>query len=372
MAKRRIIDSNRILQVETTTEADKEILEHLNSTILGTPGGLRYKLSGIREKLDHIKKIHFMVLTRQGKLIGSVGLIPRNIDHGSESISSWYIRYFSIRAPLRSANQNRKINSDPSRGSTIVKDISLPYLRNPERLLENPDLNKKLIIYSYVEEGNVRSVNFSDQMHAETVRKHKTLIFNRLFLNKVKGIRRLKTGEIAGHRIRLLQFYQNYNFYTEENLFQDSNYFVLEEEDQILAAAQVNQESWRVLDMKGKVSKILLKILPGVPYIRRIFNPDDFRFLAVEGIWYRKGYENRLNELFEGLCYEFKTHFVLTWADKGSKLYQDLEQHLDSGLIASSFERTEVDVRVTFNNLSDEEKRRFYDKPAYVSAFDMV
>jgi len=372
MAKRRILDANLILQVETTRETDPQLLEHINSTILGTPGGLRYQQTRINEKLNHISDIHFMILTRQDKVLGSVGFIKRSIDFKTGKAVSWYIRYFSIKAPLRSGSYKRSKLREPSKGLNILKDISFPYVKNPSRLLQDFDPDQKSLVYAYVENENLRSMNFSEQMEAVTVRKYTTIIFSRAFLKKISGIRRLLKEEVSKMKKLLRDFYKDHNFYIEENLFMDDNYFILEEDGEIIAGAQVHPEIWKIMDMKGKYSRLLLRFLPLLPFIRRIFNPDSFKFLAMEGIWYKSGYEHKLNVLFEGLCSEFRVHFVLCWVDHDSKLNTDLSKNINCGLIGNSFERAGVDVRVTFNNFTEKEKQIFYERPAYISAFDMV
>ena len=372
MVKRKILDSNRILQVETTANADPELLQHIKSTVLGTPGRLRYQLTQIEEKLSRIKVIHFLVLTRRNKILGSVGFLKRITYSAQMPHPSWYIRYFSIKAPLRARAQKRENFRDPQKGSILIRDIALPYMENPGRFEDEFQSHAKSIVYGYIESHNFRSMNFSEQMKGVTVRKYKTFIFSRLFLKDIEGVRRLTALEWPDFKERIRLFYKEYSLFTDENMGINSNYFVLERDGEIVAGAQVHPEFWHVLDMKGWHSRIMLRVLPFLPYIRNIFNPRAFRFLAIEGIWYKPDCGQYLNDLLEGICHHFKVHFTLTWVDSDSRLYRDLDDHLDSGLIGSSFGRAEVDVRITFNNYSEEEKQDFFRRPAYISAYDMV
>ena len=372
MSKRRLIDSNRILRLETTKKADPEILSHIKSTVLGTPGRLRYKLKKIEEKLDHINEIDFIVLTRRGKVLGSVGLIRRTARAGGKQIKCWYVRYFSIKAPMRSGKQKHENFRNTERGGNIIREAVLPYASQPSKLAEDFDPDEKTLVYAYVESDNIRSLNFSEQMNAVTTRKYKTFIFSRIFLRNSMKIRQLKPEEKRGMLWKIQEFYHEYKLFTDENLFLNDNYFVLEEKGKIVAGAQVHREAWKVLEMKGKLSKIMLKALPRLPIARNFFNPDDFHFLALEGIWYDKTRQKSLDTLFEGICHHFNTHFILTWADTESGLAKTLEENLDYGAIGRFFEQNEVDVRLTFNNFTEEEKREFFENPVYVSAYDMV
>ncbi|MFW5821389.1 MAG: hypothetical protein ACOCWA_08870, partial [Bacteroidota bacterium] len=365
MGKRKIIDSNRILHLETTKNVDSDILNHIKSAVLGTPGRLRYKLTKIEEKLDHIKDIDFIVLTRKGRILGSVGLIRRNAKAGDKDIRSWYVRYFFIKAPMRSGKQKHNKYRNTDRGGNLIRDAVMPYASQPSRLNENFDPGEKTLVYAYVESENIRSMNFSKQMNAITVRKYMTFIFNRIFLKRSEGIRRLENSEKALMMSKIKEFYSDYKLFTDENLFMKNDYFVLVEEGEIIAGAQVHPETWRIVNMKGRISKTIMKVLPRLPLARNFFNPDNFHFLALEGIWHAKGKEKLLNTLFEGICHHFNTHFILTWADTESGLAKALKQHLDYGVIGRTFDQNEVDVRLTFNNFTEEEKREFYDNPVY-------
>lgn len=372
MTHNRILDSNRILQVEARSGADTQLLKHIKSTVLGTPGRLRYQLTGIEEKLDHIRDIDFMVLTRKDRILGSVGFVYRNSYFRGESVKSYYIRFFSINAPLRSKKQHKDNFRDQKRGSNMIRDISFPYVADPSRLKGNSDSDERSFVYAYVESQNFRSMNFGEQIIPTVIGKYKTIIFSRLNAKPQSGLRRIQQNEKKLMRGRIMEMYHNYNLFTDENLFFENNYFVLEEDGEIVAGAQVHPETWKILEMKGRMNKFLLKVLPYVPVMRKIFNPSAFRFLGVEGIWVKKGCEGYLDRFFEGLCHLFHCHFILTWADIQSDLYKMLVTNLDPGIIGGAFKTDEVDIRVQFNNFTGEEKPEYFSTPSYLSAYDMV
>ncbi len=372
MSDRKIIYSSPILQLEASRRADPEIVAHIKSAVLGTPGRLRYQHGKIEEKLAHIKDIYFIVLCIKDKILGSIGLLKRKIPLDNEFVNSWYIRYFSIRAPLRSGAQKKERYRERDKGINVIRNFILPYIERPSMFGEDYDPEEKSLVYGYVERGNFRSMNFSGQMRAVTVRKYQTFVFSRFVFDKSDGFRRLKSEELPEMKKRIQQFYKDYKLFTGDNLFINNNYFVLERKGEIIAGAQVHPEFWRILEMRAKFSKFLLRILPCLPYVRNYFNPERFRFLAVEGIWYKEGHEQELNKLFENICNHFKTHFAMTWVDTECDLFHKLEQHLDCGFTGSAFGKNEVDVRITFNNFSVDEKKEFFEKPAYISAYDMV
>lgn len=374
MSERKILATNRSIQVEACTEPDEELLTHIKSAILGTPGRMRYKLTRIENKLAHMKEIYFFLLRVRGHLLGSVGFNKRITYTGGKANRSWYIRYFYINAPLRSKSQEKEKLRDPGKGKNTIREAALPYMKEPAKLIpEKYDPDEKNLVYGYIESMNFRSLNFSEQSDAVTIRKFQTLIFSRISIPKMNGkVRRLKKKETDSYKITLKEFYSEYSFYTDENMFFDGNYFVYAEGDEILAGLQVHPETWKILEVPGMSNRLMFKVLPSLPVIRNIFNPKDFRFLALEGFYYKKGYEHLFETLIESVCKHFKIHMALIWLDIDSDLMKIFRKTVNPGIIGRSFDPVEVDVRVTFNKYSEEEKQEFFERPAYISAYDSV
>lgn len=373
MGERRILTSNRLLQTETCIGPDEEVLAHLNSSILGTPGRIRYQLTRIENKLAHMAGLVFVLLRRKDILLGSIGFQKRSTNFGDSTHKSWYIRYFHIHAPFRAKSQDKDNFRDPHRGNSIIRGSALPYMKDPGLLFpEDYDPKEKSLVYGYIESLNFRSMNFSEQMESDTIRKFRTLIFTRLKLRNGIKAERIDSSKIEEFKLVLKDFYKDHSFFTNENMFFNGNYFVYLENGEIQAGMQVHPETWKILEMPGKLNSGLLKVLPVMPYIRKIFNPKDFKFLALEGIYFKEGKEALIEPLIESVCKHFNTHFALFWLDTGSELYELLNNTIDFGLIGKSFDSPEANVRVRFNNYSEEEKRAFFEKPTYMSAYDSV
>jgi hypothetical protein len=113
-----------------------------------------------------------------------------------------------------------------------------------------------------------------------------------------------------------------------------------------------------------------MKILPGTPYFNRLFRPDEFRYLVFDGIYYKKGREADLSRLFESVCAAEGFHTGLTWLDDRSELYDKMRTEIKMGAINRMLNAKPGLVYTKFINLTEEEKERFYDAPAYISGFD--
>jgi len=100
--------THHALKVDVRREADEELLHHIEATILGTPGKLRYRFTRIAEKLKTLTNSYFFILSKSSQILGSVGFCYRDgwIEGRKERI--WYLRYFSIKAPMRSRPTGKK------------------------------------------------------------------------------------------------------------------------------------------------------------------------------------------------------------------------------------------------------------------------
>jgi hypothetical protein len=140
------------LQVKVEQEPAQDIINHLKNTVIGTPGRLLYRLTGIEKKIRSLGTCYFLVLRKLNRLIGTIGFVLRTTYSQDVSHNSWYIRYFSIRAPLRTKiHKKEDYDNKSSSGDNILKDSIKDYFYEPNRMLGKiSDPNQKTFIYAYI------------------------------------------------------------------------------------------------------------------------------------------------------------------------------------------------------------------------------
>jgi hypothetical protein len=89
-----------------------------------------------------------------------------------------------------------------------------------------------------------------------------------------------------------------------------------------------------------------------------------------DAIYCREGREAVLADLFESACSAEGFHTGLTWLDDRSNLYDKIRTGVRMGALNRMLNAKPGLVYTKFLNLTDEEKERFYDAPAYISGFD--
>jgi len=133
---------------------------------------------------------------------------------------------------------------------------------------------------------------------------------------------------------------------------------------------QANPETWEFINKQGFIGFILLNVLPRIPVISKYWKPKNFRFTAIEGLYCKDGYEDKLFDLMESVCAIHKTYFILYWADPTSKIYNIINKPGIQGFLSRFLTSEEIDLCAKFINWKKEDIDDFIRRPAYISCFD--
>ncbi len=362
------------LEVKVSDHANEGIMDILNHSVQGSEGGMRFALQNITTKIAAYKdQIRFVSLYKKNKITGTVGACFRLSGQGALYFPSTYIRYLAFQSTYQSDFSRRrkrktliKAESDDSFKQKTLEIFSHPHLLDLPGIFEED----KHIMYAFVESMNERSKNLVHQAGLEYIRSFLTVAFSRFNPKADKRVMKLSEKEKPAMKELLKTFYKDYSFFTDEYAFYADKYTVLKEGDEIIAGVSAIPAAYKVYDVPGIWGWIMMKVLPKVPYYRRLFRPGEFRYLVFDAIFYRKGREDALAPLFESACAAEGFHTGLTWLDDRSELYDKIRTDVNMGALNRMLNAKPGLVYARFINLSEEEKNRFYDAPAYVSGFD--
>lgn len=370
----KIILNSHGLEVKVTDTADEGILEILNHAVQGSEGGLRFSLRNIADRIKaYNDKIRFISLYKKNKITGTVGACFRISGQGNLRYPTTYIRYLAFQSTYQSDINWRKkekavINPEPS--DDTFKQRTLEIFGRPH-LLDIQDVreNDKHIMYAFVESMNERSKNLVNQAGYEYIRSFLTVAFSRFSPKKDKNVS--IAGERDKERMRTLlsDFYNGYSFFSPENSF-FGNYYILKDGEEIIAGVNAIRSSYKVYDIPGVWGWVIMKVLPGTPYLRRLFSPGEFRFLVFDSIYCKPGKEQLLASLFESACASEGFNTGLTWLDDRSELYDKIRTEVRMGALNRMLNAKPGLVYARFLNFSEQDKEPFYNAPAYISGFD--
>lgn len=351
-----------------------ELIDHIERTYLGTPGGLQYHHTTGIPKLKKIRNCYFVFLRRSGNMLGSIGYALRETRSGEQTYKSWLVRYFSIRAPLRSDKQHkRKVKKRPisDRSVSLIKDVANFFHDNPERLI-NPEVEEipKAILYSLVEKNNARSRNFAEIGGYEKTGDVESFMFSRLRKRWNIAAEQLGTSDEMLMRSLLREFYKGHAFYFEENLFLNDNYYVLRENGEIVAGLQANEEMWEISTIGSAALDRLVKLLTRMPFIGRRFRYEEMRFLGIEGIWFKEGRGDAVYRLLEGVLARKDHYLAMMIMDTRSPEYLNFRKRKKLGPVNTILGSFKADFYARFYAFPEKEKTEVAARPAYISIYD--
>ena len=374
MKEERTLLTYHDLTVEVETSPGDELIEHMYSTVLGQPGGFRYQHTDLLERLTAPGENYFMYLRKAGKMMGSVGFVGRPAETEGLAYDSWLIRYFSIKAPMRSVPTKRKEKVDlkgEQKRSTILGRFIQPVFADPGQLRDGTHTpGQPAIIYATIEQKNLRSMNFSTQMGLETIGEMAGFTFSRISPRPSSRMERLPAGEYDEMRTRIAELYRAYNLFVPDPLFKHGNYFVIREEGKIVAGIQYYPVTWKVIDFGSATANWLVKMLSRLGWFRKRYNPKQMRLLAFDGIYYEKGKEEMLYELMESVLHQAQTYLAIITVDTKSDLYRLFRERKKLGLLHPVLGTVTADIRVRFINLPDSVRAHFLKHPTYIPSYD--
>lgn len=366
--------NHRGLEVRVSDYANEGILDILNHAVQGSEGGLRFSLQNIAPRIAAYKnRIRFVSLYRKNQITGTVGSCFRISGQGHLRYPTSYLRYLAFQSTYQSdLNWRRKRNAiiKPEKDDTF-KQKTLEIFGKPHMLdIKDVFEGDKHVMYAFIESMNERSKNLVHQAGYDYIRSFLTVSFSRFSPKKDKRVSKLRDEEKDKMESLLLDYYKEYSFFTTEFSFYNNKYYVLKEGDEIIAGVSAIPSAYKVYDVPGIWGWVMMKVLPGIPYYRRLFRPGEFRYLVFDAIYCKPGSENLLARLFESACAEEGFNTGLTWLDDRSQLYDKMRTEVKMGVLNRMLNAKPGLVYTRFINLTDEEKNHFYDAPAYISGFD--
>lgn len=315
--------------------------------------GAVYQNMKIEQHIPLIIKPKLLAIEKNNEIQGTGVFSNMTVLSGQTNYNCQYIRYFA---------------TDPAvRGQGLMKKYSA---KTMELVSEGETL--KTVYFALVEKGNkasFKAVQNTGYSHVGTI---KTIGFSRFFPKEKINIHHITTEQDKKQVIENLSTFYKYHSLVQFNpVFQHQNYYVLKnEQGDWIAGCQLHRCHWKVNRMPGRIGKFMVKTLPNIPLLRRIFNPKKFEFLAFEGIFWKPGHEKELAELFEGLLAKEKVNSAMMWIDEKDQLLKGIINNNNLGLIHSFVKKNDVMMMQAYFDLTNDERANFVSKPFYASAFD--
>jgi hypothetical protein len=371
MAYESVLDYKK-LSVKKIDHPDDEIISLLKNTIQGSEGGMRYSVQNTEEKVKALgDSLSFLALYRRNSLAGVIGLCSRDTYTCGVKYASTFVRYLAMQSTYQTVKAPEGKRERLSFTEESFKQKILDLFKGPQQdEKEAGDSVLPHVMYAYVESRNERSKNLIHQAGYEYIRSFLTVAFSRFNPLTNPSVARLLPEEEPAMASLLAEQYHNYAFYYDDFSFYDHKYYVMRRNGTIVAGVNVIPALYRIVNVPGLWGWIMMKLLPVTPFFRRLFKPDEFRYLVLNAIYCPKGNEDLLPDLFEAVCAEEGYHTALTWLDDHSELYESVRTNRRMGAINRMLNAKPGLIYASFSGLTEKEKEKFYECPAYISGFD--
>ncbi len=371
MEQERLLDYKK-LEIRRIRSADEDIVDLIRSTVLGSEGGMRYTMLNTPERIrSYGDSLSFVALYKRNSLKGVIGLCRRITSNRGVRYASAYLRYLAVQSAFQVERAPGRRSERTSDAADSFKQKIYALFRDPQAAGGDEDGGgSPNVLYAYVESRNERSRNMINQAGYEYIRSFLTVAFSRFNPEKHPSVTRLTPAEEPAMVKLLGEFYNGYCFYTDEFSFNDHKYYVLRRDGEIVAGVGAIPARYRVVNVPGVWGWMMMKVLHRTPYFRRLFQPEEFRYIILNAIYCRKGSESLLPDLFDAVCAEEGYHTALTWLDDHSWLYETLRTNRRMGALNRLLNAKPGLVYALFSELTPEETEKFYDSPAYISGFD--
>lgn len=348
----KIIYNRGNFTIKVAPQASKNAVALLDATLWGSTGPL-YRHLDTPEKMNHLIGSFVFTLEENERAIATCTLLKRKINMGSATYNTCYCRYFSV----DKAFQGRIF------GNLLLKQIK-SYIESESDL--------PTVFYAYVDKEHLTSNKLLRHSGFNLMRTFETRLFSRMHPRKNKQVQRLQPNEREQVLSLLNTHYKQEAFVNFDYLFYQDNYFVLKKDGEIVAGLQATKVKWSINYLPGISGKIMLHVLPVLPYLSTLFNPKKFYFAAFEGIYCKKGYEKDLFTLMESACAETGMKTAMIWWDTASELKKSIDQKGEWGLMNKIAASAPAYVVGNFRNIPTDEQQQFFNSPAYIAAFDLT
>lgn len=332
---------------EHTTQ---RIIDLLDSTILGT-NGAKYRHADTTEKIEQCDNLAHLTMERNDNVLGNISFCRRE--------NNWYIRYFAFRISSHSAGKHRsKVNEG--------------FLRTQLEQFFNDVFNgeygsKVREFYAYIDPANHRSLWISENFKFETISKIATQTFSR---SNPKKKRVEKIIHPTNEMIALIEeSYSKDQFYTDVQWRKGPFYVLKNGQNEVVACTRYYIANWEFERLPGKMGGLLTKLVPFLPFLRRIVRPKDHTFVVPEAVVVKNNDPSILTELFEGMLHAEKKNLILWWIDYKQPIYQKVAHQVNWGLLHKITGVHDVNV---VSRKKNSEKNISAERPVYTVGLDFI
>ncbi|MEJ2671732.1 MAG: GNAT family N-acetyltransferase [Deltaproteobacteria bacterium] len=344
-------DKQRHLVLHRSSNYTTQFVEFLQRIVWGS-GGVRYTMHNVADTLNRLKNPHFFTLMEEGKLVAVTTLNHKTLCLSGKTYPAFYSYGIAV---------------DPSKRGlgfgTLLAEQGLQYGLS--------QLGKKGLFYGYIEASNTASLKTITKVGRKSIGQCHALFISRLQPVDHPQLQNLNPT-MKDQLVNLLgKQYANHALTDFDQSVQVDDYYIMKQGDEICAGLQCQRHQLTTKLMPGASGLVLVKVLPVIPVLRRLFPDRNLSFLTFGNIYFKNGMEVQIFSLMEALLARNRMNFAMIYMDKRSPVFQRLAKVGKFGILHPLID-VPVHVMGFFKGFSDTGIADVYRQPLYISMNDPV
>ena len=211
------------------------------------------------------------------------------------------------------------------------------------------------LIYAYIEKNNVSAKRVVQKTGFRSFADFKVASAVRFVPSPNKHCRLLSPAK-RNSMIKLLdELHKTRTLNDVKFTFDESCYYVYEENNVIKAGFQVKKMRWSIVSMDGMRGHLLLKIFTKIPLLCTFFDPTEFSYLCIGNIYFTD--INSFNKLMNAVMHHYNIKTCIAYGLADSSTDSQFIKCMSHGLLSSA--DASADMYIKSNNVSLSSLGRF-------------
>jgi RimJ/RimL family protein N-acetyltransferase len=295
------------------------MVERLEEALWGT-SGLRYRLRDVEVMLQAVPDVSWVVLEHQGEPVASLGLLVRPRTWNRQAVDAVYMTLLVVRP-----DQQRR-----GFGRALLGETRRFVLEHVPRCL----------VFALVEADNVASLKACAGAGFERTSRADLVNVARTAPRASARVQRLSANALPEVLAQLKMSYGAHQLYDGAASVLPQHCWALTDGGRVLAALQAEPRRTELVDLGYR--GWLKRALPWLPVLRTLVDPEDYRFLWVQHVWFADGHAAEAFELLEGVLHASDHRLAVVLWDPDSPMHRSWRRGGRIGVLAPFTQRFHV------------------------------
>lgn len=339
-------------RIELHAAPPSGFVELLARTVWGT-GAVRYAMRDAADRVQAFRGAHFVALREGAELVGTYVLAPRTLHVAGRAVPALYRTMLAV-APGRARD---------GLGLLLAREVRAHFLGRAAG---------PLVLYGFVEAENAASLAVTRRAGHERWGSFVAAPFTRWSPHDDARVEPLGSADVDALAGALQEAHRGELAGDFRRALAAAPCFGIRDRGRLVAAAQVIEHRWRLDSLSGWSGRFARGVLPRLPGVGRLLDPDDLRFAFLGSLHAVPGAERDLVRLLEAILARRRLSAGMIYLQPRGATAAALARGGGMGLLHAMGVRPRVEVLVSTTGLDPDEVNDLRTRPFQPSILDDV